>query len=311
MATVTLAEASKLTQDELLVGIIEDIITINPMFKMMPFRGIDGSAYSYNRENELGDVISAGVGTSFTGAGAGNNPASFTKVTTALTTIMGNAEVNGLIQSTHSGGTDQTAAQIQSKAKATGREYQRQMIEGTGSANEFVGLISLCSVDQTVQTGANGDELTLDLLDELLDTVTDKDGQADYIMMHVRTRRAYHKLLRALGGANINEVVTMANGDTVEAYNGVPLFRNDFIPTDLTKGTSVNASPVFAGTWDDGSGSHGIVGLTSENDFGIVVEEVGPAEDKDEHIWRVKWYCSLALHCDKGLAKIDAIVPPA
>ena len=57
MASVTLAESAKLAQDELVAGVIENVITVNNMFELLPFDGIDGNALAYNRENVLGDVV--------------------------------------------------------------------------------------------------------------------------------------------------------------------------------------------------------------------------------------------------------------
>lgn len=308
MASVTLAESAKLALDNLVAGIIENIITINRMYDVLPFDGIDGNSLAYNRENALGDVIMAGVGTTFSGAGAGKSAATFSKVNSNLTTIMGDAEVNGLIQATRSSdGNDQTAVQIASKAKSAGRKFQDQLINGTGTGNEFMGLIQLCPTSQKITTGVNGAGLSFDLLDQVMDAVTDKDGVVDYLTMHARTLRTYKGLLRALGGASINEVVELPSGAEVPAYSGVPIFRNDYIPTNQTTGTSSNTTTIFAGTFDDGSRTHGIAGLTASNASGIQVVDVGEAEDKDEHIWRVKWYCGLALFSEKGVACVTGI----
>ncbi|WVW77393.1 major head protein [Stenotrophomonas phage vB_SmaS_Bhz59] len=308
MSSVTLAESAKLAQDELVAGVIENIITVNRMFDVLPFDSIDGNSLAYNRENALGDVINAGVGTTFSGAGAGKNPATFTKVNSNLTTIMGDAEVNGLIQATRSGdGNDQTAVQIASKAKSAGRQYQDQLINGDGTGNEFVGLINLVAAGQKVATGANGGALSFAFLDELMDLVVDKDGQVDYIAMHARTIRSYKALLRALGGASINEVIELPSGAEVPAYSGTPIFRNDYIPTNQVKGSGSGQTTIFAGTFDDGSRTHGITGLTAANAAGIQVVPVGEKEDADEFIWRVKWYCGLALFSEKGLAAADGI----
>jgi hypothetical protein len=304
MASVTLVESAKLAQDELVAGVIENVITVNRMFEMLPFDGIDGNALAYNRENALGDVQAAGIGSTITAKAA----ATFTQVTSSLTTIVGDAEVNGLIQATRSGdGNDQAAIQIASKAKSTGREYQRQLINGLGASNEFTGLISLCASGQKVSTGVDGAALSFAILDELIDLVTDKDGEVDYIAMHARTIRSYMALLRALGGASIGDVVTLPSGKTVPAYRGIPIFRNDYIPINQTKGNSTACTTVFAGTFDDGSRSHGIAGLTAEKAAGIQVVAVGESETKDESITRVKWYCGLALFSEKGLACADGI----
>lgn len=150
--------------------------------------------------------------------------------------------------------------------------------------------------------------MTFDQLDSLMDTVTDKDGQVDYICMPSRTRRSYRALLRGLGGASINETVQLPSGAEVMSYNGVPLFRNDWIPVNQTKGTGTNCTTVFAGTLDDGSRTHGISGLTAAEMAGLQVEDVGISETKDEHIWRVKWYAGLALFSEKGLAALPGVL---
>lgn len=309
MASVTLAESAKLAQDQLVAGVIENIITVNRMYEMLPFHGIDGNALSYNRENTLGDVILGTVGTTFSGAGAGKGAATFTNVTSSLTTIMGDAEVNGLIAATRSGdGNDQTAIQIGSKAKSVGRKYQDMLINGTGASNEFGGLLTLAPAGQYATTGANGSNLSFDILDEMIDLVTDKDGQVDYFAMPARTIRTYFSLLRALGGASIGDTVTLPSGAQVPGYRGVPIFRNDYIPVNQTKGTGTNTTTIFAGTFDDGSMTHGIAGLNAAKAEGIDVVDVGEAEDKDEHIYRVKWYCGMALFSEKGISAADGIL---
>ncbi|URA07134.1 major capsid protein [Xanthomonas phage Mallos] len=309
MASVTLTESAKLAQDELVAGVIENVITVNEMFDLLPFDGIDGNALAYNRENVLGDVQVAGVGTTITA----KNPATFTHVTSTLTTIIGDAEVNGLIQATRSGdGNDQTAVQVASKAKSAGRKYQDQLINGDGTGNTFTGLLGLAAAGQTIGANngaANGAALSFEDLDALIDLVTDKDGQVDYIMMHGRTRRKYLALLRALGGTSPGDIYTMPSGRQVPAYRGIPIFRNDWIPINQTQGTSVNATSVFAGTFDDGSRTHGIAGLTAATEAGVKIKYVGEKEDADESITRITWYCGLALFSEKGLAVLEGVTP--
>lgn len=304
MASVTLVESAKLALDDLVAGVIENVITVNRMYEMIPFDGIAGNALAYNRENVLGDVQVAGVDTTITAKA----PATFTKVTSELTTIIGDAEVNGLIQATRSSdGNDQTAIQVASKAKSCGRKFQDMLINGTGASDQFEGLINLVAAGQTLGNGTNGAALSFEKLDELMDTVTDKDGEVDYLTMHARSLRSFNALLRGLGGASIGDVVTLPSGAEVPAYRGVPIFRNDFIPVNQTVGTSTNCTTVFAGTFDDGSRTHGIAGLTAEEAAGIQIEDVGASETKDNYITRVKWYCGLALFSEKGLAALPGV----
>lgn len=306
MATVTLAESAKLAQDDLVAGVIENIITVNRMFEVLPFDGISGNALAYNRENTLGDVQMAGIGDSVTA----KNPATFTRVTSSLTTIIGDAEVNGLIQATRSDDTDQTAVQVASKAKSCGRQFQDQMLNGDGTGSNITGLLGLVAGSQTIGAGdgaANGASLAFEDLDALIDQVTDKDGEVDYFMMHARTLRSYYALLRSLGGASIGDVVTLPSGVQIPAYRGIPIFRNDWAPINQTVGTSTNCTTVLAGTLDDGSRTHGIAGLTAVNAAGIQVKYIGEKENADEEITRVKWYCGLALFSEKGLAALTGV----
>lgn len=316
MTSVTLIESAKLSLDELVAGVIEQVITVNRAYEKIPFDGIEGNALAYNRENSLGPVATVGVGDTDGTLGSyavggvnqveresAKDPATFTHLTSSLTTIIGDAEVNGMIQATRSGeGNDQTAIQIASKAKATGRKWQDMFINGDGTNATFPGLLTLAPTSQEVNTGTNGSALSFEIIDELTDLVVDKDGEVDYLMMHARTIRSFKALLRNLGGAHISEVMELPSGATVPVYLGIPVFRNDWIPTNQTQGSTTTASTIFAGTFDDGSRQHGVAGLTASEAAGIHIVDVGESERQDVRIWRIKWYCGLALFSEKGLA---------
>lgn len=303
MASVTLAESAKLAQDDLVAGVIANVITINQMFELLPFDGIDGNSLAYNRENALGDVQMLGVGGTITA----KNAATFTKVNSNLTSIIGDAEVNGLIQATRSAETDQEGQQIASKAKSAGRQYQNQLINGDGTGDNFLGLLGLCASGQKVATGTNGGALSFSFMDELLDLVVDKDGVVDYMAFPARTIRSYKQLLRGLGGTSADDMYELPSGARVIAYSNVPIFRNDYIPVNQVKGSGSAQTSIIAGTLDDGSRTIGIAGLTASNAAGIIIEEVGISQTKDETITRVKWYCGLANFSEKGLAIADGI----
>jgi len=303
MASVTLAESAKLSQDMLIAGVIANVITVSQVYELIPFDGITGNSLAYNRENVLGDVQFLGVGGTITA----KNAATFTKVNSDLTTIIGDAEVNGLIQATRSNVTNQEAAQVASKAKSAGRQFQDTFINGTGASDTFPGLIQLCPAGQTLGTAANGEDLTFERMDELLDQVIAKDGQVDFLMGHSKLIRKYKSLLRALGGAMIDDMYELPSGQRVIAYSGVPFFRNDWVPTNQTRGSGTNLTTLFAGCWDDGSQKVGITGITAEESAGLVVEDVGVSQTKDERITRVKWYVGMALFSEKALAMAPGI----
>lgn len=303
MTSITLAQAALLSQDELLSGVITNIWTVNQWYELMPFMGIHGNSLAYDRELVLGDVQLAAVGDTITA----KNPATFTQVNSKLTTIIGDAEVNGLVQATQSDHNNQEAIQIASKAKSMGRQYQGLMITGTGASNQFPGLITLTDSSKLSTTATNGETLSFSRMDEVIDNVIDKDGQVDYMVMHSRTVRSYKAILRALGGNSVDDMYQLPSGARVNAYSGVPIFRNDWIPVNQTQGTGTGLTSFLAGTFDDGSGKHGVSGLTAENAAGVQVEEVGVHQSRDETITRVKWYVSMALFSLNGLAQAPGI----
>jgi hypothetical protein len=173
------------------------------------------------------------------------------------------------------------------------------MINGTVTASAtngntgFDGLAAMAVTD----AGLLGTGDILDYLDEVIDSVRDKDGMVDYIMMSSAGVRKFTKGLRANGAAAFDDVkeVKMSSGGVmkVQSYRGVPIYRNDFMGAD----------EVFAGTLDDGSLQHGISGLTAAKSSGLQVQKIGAREDSDAEITRVKWYCGLANFSELGLVK--------
>lgn len=308
MASQTLAEAGKLTNDEIVQGVAEDIIDINPIFGMIPFDGFTGQNITVNRENALGDAQKLAVGGTITAKAA----ATFTEVTFSPSKIIGDAEMDGLVQATsQSAGVDQLSVEISSKAKSVGRTAQAGLATDDGSSPNLNSLHSMVDSGQFTSASA-GQALSFVLLDELLDLVLAKDGQVDWIMMPARTLRAYKVLLRALGGTDASWVHTLQDGRTVDAYNNIPIFKNTYLSVvETANGAALTGgvlTSVWAGVFDDGTRKIGLSGIHPESvPAGIVVENVGVAETKDETIDRVKWYMNWAMFNRKGLARLTSI----
>ena len=137
---LTLLNQRLLTNDMLIKGIIDSVVTVNQFYAMLPFKGIQGNALAYNREiasldqqslvNTLSTANTAAPvdGTAFTGI---NKVAqTFSRHSTELTTIIGDAQVNGLIQAVGSDYNDATAVQVAAKAKGLGRTYMNTLVNG-------------------------------------------------------------------------------------------------------------------------------------------------------------------------------------
>lgn len=311
MATQTLAQAAKLINNEIVAGVAEDFITINPFFHYLPFIGYAGQGIIVNRELTLGDTAVAAVGATITAKTA----ATFTRKTFLATKLIGDAEMDGLVQAQSvSAGVDQVAIEISSKAKSLGRLFQQGMATGTGVSPQMNSLHSLVDATQYTTTATTNRALSFALLDELIDLVKSKDGQCDFLMMPARTLRSLKVLYRALGGTMPTQVINMPDGTTrnVYLYEDIPVFKNEYLPVVETLNaaaiTGGALTSVWAGVFDDGSQKVGLAGIHPASvPAGIQVHPVGSKEDFDIEIWRVKQYANLALFNRKGLARLTSI----
>jgi hypothetical protein len=310
MATQTLAEAAKLINNEIVQGVAEDIITTNPVWQVMPWTGYEGQAIMVNRENALGDAQNLAVGGTITAKAA----ATFTRTPFTAVTVIGDAEMNGLVQAqSQGGGVDQLAVEISSKAKSVGRLLQTGIATGTGVDPQLNSLHTLVDASQYTSASA-GQALSFTLLDELLNLVKAKDGEVDWMMMPARTLRAYRALVRSLGGVTETIVFDMGNGRTrnVDVYNNIPIFQNDYLSVvETANGAALTGgalTSVYAGVWDDGSQKVGVSMIhPMKVPAGIQVEQVGVAETKDETIVRVKSYANFVQFNRRGTARLTSI----
>ena len=308
MATQTLAEAKKQINNQIVSGVAEDIISINPLYDILPFTDYAGQAILVNRENALGDAGFYAVDATITH----KTPSTVTQVPFTATKIIGDAEMDGLVQAqSTSAGVDQMAYEVRSKAKSVGRQFQTGMATHDGASPNMNSFHSLCDSGQFT-TASAGQALSFALLDELLDLVKAKDGQVDFIMMAPRTLRSYKVLCRALSGNSLNDVRTLDSGRTVDQYNGIPIFKNEYLSViETANGAALTGgalTSVWAGVFDDGSQKVGISGIHPASvPAGIQVEAIGKQEAKDTDIVRVKWYANLCNFNRRGLARLTSI----
>lgn len=292
------AEAEKLSQNQVVQGIIEEIITVNGMFALLPFAKIDGKAYLYKRENTLPTVVYLDPSEDVP-----ESAATFTEVVTKLRILIGDVDVDKFLNETMSDTESQLGTQIALKAKAMARTFQGSVVNGDSVANpkEFDGLRALTVESQTIAAGTNGGALTLAQLDQLVDSVP---NGPDFIMMRSATRRAFVAQLRAAGG-NTGQLLQHPNFDTpVLQHNGVPIVINDYLPIDEVQGTATATTSVYAVRANEMDGLHGLYGGDA---VGIRVESIGTVQNKDAVRTRLKWYCGMALKSTRSVARLKGI----
>jgi hypothetical protein len=134
--SLSLAEASKLSTDILLKGIIETIVKDSPILAELPFIQVVGNSLKYNREKTLPTV---GWYAPVTGTWTTSEPA-FEQCTASLCILGGDADVDNFLKATRSNIQDLEAAVIEQKAKALRHEFENAFLNADGSGNQPTGL---------------------------------------------------------------------------------------------------------------------------------------------------------------------------
>src|SRR5256714_15123264 len=94
--SLTLVEAAKLTQDLLLRGVVETIVSESQILAYLPFMDVTGNALTYNQENALPTAAFFNVGDTWT-----EDTPTYTQKTAKLAITGGDADVDNLLQHTH------------------------------------------------------------------------------------------------------------------------------------------------------------------------------------------------------------------
>lgn len=292
------AEAEKLSNNQLISGVIEEIIDRDDMFAVLPFSHTNGKAHVYNREDTL-----AGADWLDPNEAINESASTFEEVVAKLRILAGDVDVDKFLQATMGDTNDQMAIQIAQKAKGVAREFHRTLATGDASVNpkQFDGLPRLITNSQTVSAGTNGGALTLTMLDELCDAVP---HGADVLVMRRGTIRAFRALLRATYGTDAVMQQLENFGRPMLTHNGIPIIMNEFLANDEVQGTNNDTCSVYALRLNELDGLHGLYG---GNNAGIVIENIGTVQNKDATRIRLKWYCSLALKSTRSVARLKGV----
>ncbi len=290
---LTLAEASKLSNDMLLQGVVETIVKESPILQRLPFVEIVGNGLTYNQEKTLPTIDFYDVGDTW----AESTP-TFEQKTSNLKIMGGDADVDNFLKATRSSVQDLEAAVVELKAKALKDKFEEACIYGdaTSSPKQFDGVRKLIDTesasDQVIAAGATGATLTLAMLDELIDAV--KGGKPDVLLMNRRSRRKINALVRASN--SLLDADRDSWGNFIQLWDGIAIGVNDWILDTHTLSGSVetattggDCSTIYALQFGEG----GLCGLTSPGH--LTVEPIGSLETKDASRNRIKWYVSLAL----------------
>lgn len=301
-------EAEHLSNNQLVSGVIDQIIERDDLFSILPFTRTEGKAYVYNREKAL-----SGADWLDPNDPVNESAATFQEVTAKLRILAGDVDIDKFLDQTMSDTNSQIAIQIAKKAKTVAREFHKALATGDASANAkvFDGLPRLLSDAQTyaataggsqvITAGVNGNPLTLSMLDELCDAVP---NGADVLVMRRGTIRAFRALLRATYGTDAVMQQLENFGRPMLTHNGIPIIMNEFLSGAETAGTNAKTCSVYALRLNEADGLHGLYG---GQNAGIVVENLGTVQNKDATRIRLKWYTGLALKSTRSIAGLQGV----
>ena len=267
----TLASAKNLSQDMLTKGVIETMEMTSGVMARLPFVEVVGSGYAYNVMEDLPAVGYREVNSGYT-----ESTANVTKAVESLVILGGDSDTDCFLQKTHSNFNDLRALNTQAKAKATARKFEADFFAGNGESGALKGL------DKRITDGIAGKEikkaLSLDALNELLDTVVDGP---DAIFMSKTMRREVLKLLQE--NSHYVENGTDNFGRPVQYYGGV-----EIVPVD---DSLIPAGKVYAVKFGADQYTHGL------SNSGIQAIDLGQLQEKPVYRVRIEFYCGLAtLH---------------
>ena len=286
-------EAAKLSQDDMVRGIIEEFADKDDLFGILPFSPTTGKSLVYNWEKTLAtgdwldpnDEVKEGAST-------------FDEVTTRLRILIGDVDVDKFIDGTMSDVNSQKAIQIASKVKGMRTQFRDALINGLQANKQFDGLNALVHANQVINAG--GHDMAFSMFDELTDAI--RLG-ANCVMMRSEHIRAYKAMLRLMGG-NTGGLIQLPNFDRpILAHDGVPIIANDFIKKVDGK------ADIFAFHLDEHAGLHGL--FASQHPAGFSIEDIGTVQNKDATRTRIKMYVGMALKSTHALAKLSGVKLPA
>lgn len=300
MAILTLTEAQKHFNDPVAAGVADTLVSVDPMFEVIPAIGIAGSSLTVNQETTGGaadwyDTATTSLIDTVTTHG---DPNTSTTRTFTLHPIVGHAVVTKFHQATSAAaGVDQLAMQIASKARNIGRKVRSALVNETGSTDAPDGL-GLWSQVSAVTAPSTTD--VFECLDALLDAVTSKDGQVDAIVVNEEVMRKIRSKVRSLS-QSFEYWTSPVTGQNVLAYNGTPIFRNQNIPAEDVN----DQSNIYALNFEDG-GNNGLALIYPDGtNAGIEVNAFGESEIYHADTARVSQICGFALYNDDGAKKMN------
>lgn len=299
---ITLLESAKGTKDYLRSGVIKIIVETSPILQFIKMKTINSSAYRYMIEAALPNVAFRGVNSTWTrSAGVINPQAEFLSIMGGEITI-DNFQIN-----TEGNIYDLKAKQYELFSRAMAINFSQTFFEGDTNIdpNAFDGLRRRITGNQLLLMGANGANLTLPFLDQLIDAVIG-DSEGKYIFLNKTLRRNITTLVRAVNGSGVITFSQDAWGRQQTSYANVPLYvveRSDDASTILDFDETVGSSNVTASIYVTRFGNEDFVFGIQGTGGDVQVKDFGEIPSEPAHLGRAEWYVSIVMTHGRSAAR--------
>ncbi|OBX18566.1 hypothetical protein A9995_11405 [Erythrobacter sp. QSSC1-22B] len=295
---LTQTEWAKLNPDPLQSGVVEIFASTNPIMQAMPFQNIAGAAYVYNREQTLPGIAFRGINESYTASTGVIN-----QLSDPLKIVGGDLDVDTALVAWGVGPNDTRAIHDGMKVKALALSHLKTVFDGDSTANpkEFDGLNARLTGGQVINAGTNGAVLTLNMLDDLVDSVA---GEPSLLLMNKKTRQVIRQLARSVNA------LTIAKDDLgreIDLYYGVPFGiveddneGNAILGFDEAQGTANNTASIYAVKFGPGA-------MFGAQTAPISVRDLGELDSKPAYRTRVEHYSTIVLEHPKCAARLKGV----
>ncbi|TYS60477.1 phage major capsid protein [Sutcliffiella horikoshii] len=297
---LTLPEAAKLSTDVLQRGVIETYARNSAVLEMLPFMDIQGNSYRYNQEQTL-----PGVGFRSVNEAYEESTGVVNQLSEGLVIAGGDLDVDRFIVQTRGNVNDQRAIQTQMKVKALSLTWTDYFFNGDVATDPkgFDGLKKRLTGNQVLSAGTDGGNLTIMMLDELIDSV---EGEPDVIYCNKAMRREIKALIQ--GHTGYSEGDFDAFGRKVMTYGGIPIRAVEENSTGTailgfgeTQGTASDTSSLYAVKFGPEQYVSGL------QNGGIDVMDLGQLQEKPAYRTRVEWYNGMAVFHPRAAARLKGV----
>jgi hypothetical protein len=299
---LTLLEASKTLTNPLDSAVVEIYAKENPILGVLPFMGISGNAYRYNREDTLPGIGFRGVNESYTESTGVLNP-----LTEALAIAGGDLDVDTFIVQTEGGA--RRAIETSMKLKALSLAWAATFFKGDSVANPaaFDGLQRRLVGTQLIPNGAtaNGNALSLANLDQAID----QTYSATHLAMSKAMRRRLTQATRNTSVGGVIAQATDAFGRQITTYNGLPILEID---VDNTNTQILGFTETNPGGGTATGTSIYVLSLGLDTLFGIQnglprAKDLGEQQSKPAFRTRVEWFSAFTVRHPRAATRLWGI----